>query len=132
MAAQRIQDERSLGDLVSELGREVGRLVRDELQLAKTELRETARHATRSGAFIGAAVVLGLNAVMLLCFAIAWALDAALPTGLAFVAAAIVLSSVAAFLFSRGRAQMENVDVVPEETMRTLKEDLLWIRARAN
>ena len=48
MPQTQMRDERSLGDLIGEMTREVSMLFRKEVELAKVEVRETAKRATKT------------------------------------------------------------------------------------
>jgi uncharacterized membrane protein YqjE len=67
---------RSVGDLVSLAVRDMSRLVRYELDLAKVELRADARRLGLAGALLGIAAFAGCLVLVLLCFALAYGLMA--------------------------------------------------------
>ena len=77
-------DERSIGDLVGEATNELSLLVRKEVELAKLEMKEQVARVTDSAKFLGIAAFGGYLAVVLLAFAVAWALAEVMPTGVAF------------------------------------------------
>jgi hypothetical protein len=124
--ADRIED-RSLGELFSELSRETGTLVRKEVELASAELTAKARVA---GANAGVAAAGGA-----LAHAGFLVILAALVLGLAemgvtpWLAAAIVgvLTAVAGYvLANRGIGNMRRTTIAPTQTMETLKETARW------
>jgi Flp pilus assembly protein TadB len=123
-------DDRSLGELVGELTRDFSQLMRQEVELAKTELKEEAVKAGRAAGQLTGAAVAGHLCILLASLAVAWAIGEALPVwaGLAIVAA--ILGITAAVLYRRGRRQARQIDLVPEETVETLKEDAQWARAQ--
>jgi hypothetical protein len=59
MASTHVDDDRSIGELFAEASRDVGQLVRQEIELAKTEAREELGKAARGATFFGGAGVLG-------------------------------------------------------------------------
>jgi hypothetical protein len=63
------QEERPLGELLSQLGSEVQLLLRKELELAKVEVKEQATRAGKAGAMFGGAAVAGFLGLLLLAFA---------------------------------------------------------------
>jgi Flp pilus assembly protein TadB len=123
-------DDRSLGDLVGELTRDLGQLMRQEVQLAKTELKEEASKAGHAAGRLTAAAVLGHLCALLAALAVAWAIGEAIPVwaGLAIVAA--VLGVVAFVLYSRGRTEMQQIQPLPQQTFETLEEDARWAKAQ--
>ena len=65
-------EEPTIGRLVAEATREVSMLVRGEIELAKAELKASARAGGQGAAFLGVAGVLGLVALILLSIAAAY------------------------------------------------------------
>jgi hypothetical protein len=128
--ATKVDDDRSVGQLLSDVTRELQALVRKELELAKAETKEELQRAGAAGKRFGAAGVAGYLAVVLLSFAAAWALTALMPTGWAFFAVGIVLGLVAAALALQGRRRLQKFHPVPEDTVETLKEDVQWLKSR--
>ena len=76
----------------------------------------------------GTAGFAGYLALILLSFAVAWGLDAVMPTGWAFAIVGLVWAVVAAVLFAVGRNQMRAVQPVPPKTKESIKEDVEWVR----
>jgi Putative Actinobacterial Holin-X, holin superfamily III len=70
------ETEQKLSDLVSSAAQDASALVRGEIALAKAEVREDVRQAATGGALFGAAAVLGVFALIMLCFAAAYGLHA--------------------------------------------------------
>ena len=68
--------EQKLSDLVSSAAQDVSALVRGEIALAKAELRQDVKQAAAGGGLFGAAAVLGVFALIMLCFAAAYGLHA--------------------------------------------------------
>jgi uncharacterized membrane protein YqjE len=122
------RDEQTLGTLLGEVARDVSELLRKELELAKAELREEAAKASKAGAKIGAAALMGYLALFLASFAAAWGLAEVMPTGFAFLVVAVVYAVVGMVLFVNGRKQLRDVSPMPQRTKETLKEDASWVR----
>jgi hypothetical protein len=95
---------RSLGHLFGEVSRELGALVKHEVELAKTQLREELGvKGSRTGDRLGLAVAAGGLGLLFLSLAIVWGLSEIMPTGLAFLLVAVAYGGVAAFLVWRER-----------------------------
>jgi Putative Actinobacterial Holin-X, holin superfamily III len=124
------EDDRKLGELFADLSRDVSTLVRQEVQLAKTELRDEVSKAGKAGGMLGGAALMGLYCLLLLAFAAAWGLSEVVPEGVAFLIVGVVFGIVAAVLFVVGRAKLRQVRPVPNETVETLKEDVQWAKAQ--
>ena len=93
--ATRVDDDRSVGQLLGDVTRELQALVRKELELARAETKEELQRAGAAGKRFGVAALAGYLAVVMLSFAAAWALTALMPTGWAFFAVGVVLGGVA-------------------------------------
>lgn len=119
-----------LSDLVGRATRDIGDLFHNELELAKVEIKDEVRQATKAGAMFGGAAVAGLFALLLLLFAAAWGLAEIIPVGFAFLAVGAVVAIVAGALAMAGRNRAKTIDPVPQQTVDTLKEDVQWARAR--
>lgn len=116
--------ERPLGELFSDMTSQVQTLLRKEVELAKLETKEQMAKASKAGAMFGAAAVTAFFAALLLSFAAAWGLAEAIPTGLAFLAVGLLFAVVAGLMFTAGRKKMKSFSPVPEQTIKTLREDV--------
>jgi Na+/melibiose symporter-like transporter len=128
--ATRIDDDRSVGQLLGDVTRELQALVRKELELARAETKEELQRAGAAGKRFGVAALAGYLAVVMLSFAAAWALTAVMPTGWAFFAVGVVLGVVAGAMALQGRRRLREFHPVPQETAETLKEDVQWLKSR--
>lgn len=125
------RDDRSLGELFADLVRETGTLVRQEVQLAKAELSRNAAEAGKGVASLvvgGAVVYAGFLA--LIAAAILALGQAGLPWWLSALVVGLVVAAVGALLISRARAALRGANLVPTQTVETLKEDREWAKER--
>ena len=117
-------DDRPLGELFSDMTSQVQALLRKEVELAKMETKDQVAKATKAGAMLAAAGVAGFFAALLLAFAAAWGLAEAIPTGLAFLAVGLLFAVLGGLLLSGGRKKLETFKPVPEQTLKTLRDDV--------
>jgi hypothetical protein len=122
----------SLGELVSKLTNDLGRLTRQELALAKSELRDEAKKAGTGAGMLGGAALAGWLLLMFVSLTGMWALGEVMHLAWAALIVAAIWAVVAAVLSATGRARLRRVEPVPEETVESLKEDAAWLRARKN
>ncbi len=120
--------DQPVGELARQLSEQTSTLVRKELELARIEIKEEVSNVGKAGGILGGTAVAGYMALVMISFAIAWGLDAVMPTGFAFLLVGLVYAVVAAVLYSKGRAELQKVRPVPEQTVETLKEDVQWAR----
>jgi uncharacterized membrane protein YqjE len=124
--------EPSLGDLFRRLTTDTSELVRQEVALAKTELREAggtlARDGTRIGIAVGLALAGSLALTAFLILLLGGALDnywlSALIVGVVFLGIGVVLAKNAV-------ADVKRRGLTPRETVGTLKEDAAWAKQEA-
>ena len=118
----------SLGDLVSELTGDLSKLMRQELELAKAEIRQEATKAGKATGMLAAAGFAGYLTTVLLSLALVFALGAIMPLGWAALIVAALWGLAGAVLYTSGRARLRTVDPKPERTVETLKEDAEWAK----
>ncbi len=118
-----------IGSLVSGLLKDLQDLVRAEIQLAKTELKEDATGAGKGIGAIGAGVFVGLVGFFYLIFAVIHLLDKALEElWLSAGIVSLVLLAIAAMLALSGRKKLQASSLKPDQTIETLKEDQQWAK----
>ncbi|MEU0877343.1 phage holin family protein [Lentzea sp. NPDC005914] len=118
----------SLGDLVSELTGDLSKLMRQELELAKAEIRQEAVKAGKATGMLAAAGFAGYLTTVLLSLALVFALGAVMPLGWAALIVAALWGITGAVLYTSGRAKLRTVNPKPERTVETLKEDAEWAK----
>lgn len=123
-------EEPTLGALVAAASRDMSDLLRNEIALAKAEVKVDAQHAAKGGAMFGAAGFLAVLAIILLSIAAAYGLVAAgLHPAVAFVIVAVVYLIVAAILGLIGKKAISKVGP-PERTLRTTKDSVATIKGK--
>jgi uncharacterized membrane protein YqjE len=121
--------DRPIGELLQQLASETTTLVRQELDLAKAEMREKAGKAGPGFGMWGAAGATGLLSLGSLTAFLILALDGAMPNWLAALIVALVWAAVAGVLYLRGKRRVEEAgSPVPEKTIETVKEDVQWAK----
>lgn len=131
-----LRDDRSLGDLFRELQSESGTLLRQEVELAKSEVAETVRSYARNGASIAIGGAFLLAALLGALFALNMGLTALLagPLGLGTAAwlSPLILTGILAIvgmaLVNGGLKRIRQAPLVPRQTTATLKEEKLWLK----
>ena len=116
-------DNASLGELFSRLTNDMSVLFRQEVQLAKTELRSDAKAAGKAGGMLAAAGVMAWIMLLLLAWAAAWGLAEVMPAGFAFLIVGVIFGVVAAVLGAMGKKRLQSIDPRPEATIETLQKD---------
>jgi uncharacterized membrane protein YqjE len=124
--------DHSTSELLKQLTDQTTTLVRQEIELAKLELQEKGRKAGTGAGLFGGAGLFALYAVGALTATIILALATFLASWLAALIVAVVYGAVAGVLALRGRSQVkEATPPVPEQAVETTKEDVRWVKNRA-
>ena len=124
--------DKPIGEVASDLTRDISLLVRQEIALARAEITEKGKAAGPGLGMIGGAGLLGLMAVGAATACAVLVLALFLPGWLAALIVALVLTGVAYVLAKRGKEQVQSVGApIPTQTIETIKEDLEWAKTRA-
>ena len=124
--------DRPIGEVARDLTKDLSLLFRQEVELAKTELREKAQLLVPGIAMLGGALVLALAVVGALTTTLILALATFLDDWLAALVAALVVGAMAFALVQIGRSRLKAAGKpVPEQTIETVKEDVEWAKTRA-
>jgi len=126
--APRTDSEASVGQLVSQLTEQSSQLIREEMDLARLEIKDTVKHAgLGAGLFSTAAVVGGFGAGALVATAII-ALDLALPLWLSALIVTVALFVIAAVAGLMGKREVNQVSPTPELTVENVKRDVREVK----
>jgi hypothetical protein len=117
--AMESEDGRSIGQILGDVSRDVSTLMRQEVALAKAELRQSGTQAGKGiGMYVGAAVA-GMLFLVFLSVCVWWALGGLIGRGWSALIVAVVWAIVAAILAVVGRKEFERIRGLPQtaETM---------------
>ena|SRR2546421_10793543 len=99
----------SVGDLLGEVTRDLSTLMRQEVELAKAEVRQEATKAGKAaGAFAGAGLA-GYMVLLFLSFALWWGLANVLDEGWSALIVAAVWAVIGAVLYATGRGRARQI-----------------------
>jgi hypothetical protein len=120
--------ETSVGELIGNISNDLSQLFRQEVDLAKAEMKQEAAKAGKAAGFLGAAAFAGYLTVVLLSFALVAALSNVIDWGWAALIVAVIWGIVGAVLYTNGRKKLKTVDPMPRRTVDTIKEDAQWLK----
>ncbi|MCU1544964.1 MAG: hypothetical protein JWP30_64 [Homoserinimonas sp.] len=104
----------SVGELIAEVSRDFSTLLRQEMELAKAELQQSAKRAGKgAGMFSGAGLAAHFT-VLFLSIALWWGLGELVGNGWSAVIVAIIWGIVALVLFLKGKKEIEAVQGMPK------------------
>ena len=118
-----------VGALVSDLTSDISRLVRDELQLAKSELKDKGKEAGVGIGLFGGAGTVALYGLGALIAAAICGLAVVLPAWLAALIVAVVLFAIAAVAALLGKRHVSQATPpVPQRAVEGVREDIEALR----
>ncbi len=107
----------SVGDLLGDVTRDLSTLLRQEVELAKAEVRQSAKQTAKGASMFAGAAVAGQMILLFLSIALWWALGEALDSwSWSAVIVAVLWAIIAAVLVMRGRAELKRVAGLSQTT----------------
>jgi len=104
----------SFGELLGEVSKDLSTLVRQEIELAKAEAKESATRAGKGAGLMGGAGYAAIMAVLFLSIALWWALGYLVGNAWSGVIVAVLWGIIAAILFVVGRKQLQSIKGAPQ------------------
>lgn len=120
--------EAPVGELLTRLSTQTSRLVRDEMQLARNEIRDSMRHAAKGAGLVSAAGVTAfLGAATLVAAAVA-GLAQVLPVWASALIIGVVLLAAAAVAAMLSRREAEQATPAAPQTTASIRRDIQEVR----
>lgn len=131
-------EDQSLGELFGRVTSDMSTLVRQEMQLAKVEIKQEVKTAGKAAGLLGGGAFTGYFALLFISFAVAMLIANIVPDSLSqisrlligFLVVGVLYAIAAAVLAAKGKKELDQVDPVPQQTVETLKEDVQWAKTR--
>src|SRR5689334_2273307 len=120
--------ERTFSDVLQDIVGNIQNIIRSEIRLAKTEVKEETAKAGTAIAILAGGAVLGLYALGFLLATVARALEYVVAPWLATLIVAALVGAGAFAGISMGRSRLKRVHPAPEKTIQTVKEDVQWVK----
>jgi hypothetical protein len=117
-----VSTDSSVGALVSDVLSDLSKLVRQEIELAKAEVKEEATKAGKAAGMLGAAGFAGYMTILFLSIAAWWGLANVMDEGWAALIVTVVWAVLGAVLFILGRTQLRSIHPKPERTIATVQQ----------
>ena len=121
-------DDRSLGELFSELSQETTTLIRQEVNLAKTEMSQKASRVGKDVGFLAAGGAVAYAGLLAIIAGVIALLGLVIPLWLSALLVGVVVAGVGYFLVRKGLDALKQEELTPRQTIETLKEDKQWAR----
>ena len=112
----------SVGALMGEVARDLSTLMRQELELAKVEVKAEAQKAGKGAGLMGAAGFAGYMVLLFLSIALWWALSHLVGHSWSALIVAVIWAVIGFVAYTMGRKQLKAVNAKPERTVDTLQQ----------
>lgn len=109
-------DRESIGELLSDITTDLSTLIRQEVELAKAEVKQSATRAGKGAGMLAGAGVAGHFVLLFLSVAAWWAIGDSIGHGWSALIVALIWAVIAAVLSVLGRNQLKTVQGVPRTT----------------
>jgi hypothetical protein len=104
----------SVGQLLGDISGDLTDLLRQEVELAKTEIRESASRAGKGAGMLGGAALAGHMVLVFLSVALWWGLGDVIGHGWSALVVALIWAVIGAVLAKLGQAQLKRVTGLPQ------------------
>ena len=121
-------EERSLGDLFSQLTHDLSTLIRQEVTLAKTELSQKASAMGKDVGLLAAGGAIAYAGFLVILAGLVLALGLVLPWWASALIVGVVVAAIGYFLIRKGQTAIKQADLPPKQTIETLKEHQQWVK----
>jgi len=128
------QQERSIGELFGQLTQDMTLLVRQEIQLARTEMSEKLSRVTANAISVAAGGFVAYLGGLALVAAVILALRDLANISLALSALIVgaILAIAGYVMLQKGLKELKRVDLAPRRTVETLKDDVQWAKEQTS
>ena len=120
--------ERSISAVLQDILGNFQEVVRSEVRLAKTEVREELAKTRTASALIGVGAVGALFCLLFLLWTAVYALSLVIPQWAAALCVAVAAGVVAVFAILAGVKRFKTINPAAPKTVASLKENIEWAK----
>ncbi len=106
----------SIGELLSDITTDLSTLIRQEVELAKAEIKQSATRAGKGAGMLAGAGVAGHFVLLFVSIAAWWGIGDSIGHGWSALIVALIWAVITAVLSMLGRNQLQTVQGVPRTT----------------
>jgi uncharacterized membrane protein YqjE len=121
-------DGRPLKQILQDIVNHVSNIIRSEVRLAQTEVREDVTRYAKASSFVGIAGALAFYAVGFLLLSAVYALQTVMSPWLAALLVAVGVGIAATIPYLIGRKKLTQVSLRPDKTIQSLEENVKWVK----
>lgn len=121
-------DPRSIGQLLTDLGSDIGKLVRNERELFQAEMTQKARDLAKAGAGFAAGAAMLFAALLILLQAVVLALSKVMDPVWASLLVGVVVAGIGVALFNAAARKAQPSNLEPRRAVRQLNKDRQFVK----
>jgi uncharacterized membrane protein YqjE len=121
-------EDRSFSDVFQDILHNVQDIVRSEVRLAKTEIREEVGEAKSAAVMLGGGALTSIFALLFFLLTLVYALALVMPSWAAALIVGAALAVIATLMLITGRRRFKQIHPTPERTVETIKENVEWAK----
>ncbi len=122
------KEEKSLGELFSELASGFNTMLQQEIALAKAETKEAATRAVKDVMFLVIGGFILYTALYVFLAAAVAGLSEIVPIWLSALIVGVAVSGIGYILVQKGLHDLKKRSFKPEKTIQSVREDKDWVR----
>ena len=122
--------DENIGELLAELSQNTAGLVQNELRLVEAEMTQKAYRAGKDAGMLAAGGALAYTGLLASVAGTILLFGKAVPPWVSATLVGTTLAGAGGILAAKGLEALKQEDVVPRETVETLKEDTEWLKNR--
>jgi membrane protein len=119
---------RGFSAILQEIAGHLAEIVRSEIRLARVEMRQDFTQVARASVFLAAGAIFALYALGFVLLGVVYALATSIAPWLAAVIVGGAVGLVATILLMVGRTKLRQADLRPDETIRSVQENITWMK----
>ena len=123
-----LRDSRTVGELLSDIANDTSSLVRQEIELAKTEMKEKATHAAKQSGTAFAGAVIAYVGLLTLVAATVIGLGHLIGYGWSALVIGAILTIVGGVVAMGAVKKLKSEGLAPEKTTDSIKETKAWAK----
>jgi uncharacterized membrane protein YqjE len=123
-----LNQDRPFSRILQEIVTHLTEIIRSEIRLARAEVRADIAQVARASVFVGIGAVFGLYALGFALLGVVFALGTRVTPWLSALIVAVGVGVIAAIFLYVGRTKMKQVDLKPDNTIRSLQENVTWMK----
>jgi protein-S-isoprenylcysteine O-methyltransferase Ste14 len=126
------ENNQSMSSLVNGIINDAQQLIRQEVALARREMLNEVNKAKTAAVAFGIGAAVGALAAVLLSFFLVYLLTWAtgLPEWVWFLVVGVLFAAAAGWLFFAAKRKLEQISLVPRQTVETMKENVQWMKTQ--